>query len=127
MTNYQPQQGQMVRVRRYRIPGLATDGQVPVEDRTGRVAAVTTLAGDRQLRVFYLEGEEDHIAPGYVFLGGSPAMYLVTTVELVVQHQIRITVRGDRAVVSVVGDQPLPPGRYAGTVTRLTGSLGEVA
>jgi hypothetical protein len=33
-----------------------------------------------------------------------------------VSHRIRLTVRGDRATVTVIGDGPLPTGTYHGTV-----------
>jgi hypothetical protein len=45
----------------------------------------------------------------------------------VVQHQIRITVTGDRAVVTVAGDGPLAPGRYMGAVIRLADNRDRVA
>ena len=34
--------------------------------------------------------------------------------------QVRITVTGDCAVVTVAGDGPLPPGRYLGAVVKIT-------
>jgi hypothetical protein len=45
----------------------------------------------------------------------------------VVQHQIRITVTGDRATVTVAGDGPLAPGRYMGTVMKLADRRGTAA
>jgi len=44
-----------------------------------------------------------------------------------VQHQIRITVRGNRATVTVAGNGPLAPGRYMGAVVRLTDDRERVA
>lgn len=125
MGTYQPREGDLVRVRRYHNTTIAPGGTVTV-DRTGKVAKTAMLDipphHGARVPVFWLEGDEDHIATGYVFLGGSPSMYLVTVVEPVtapVQHQIRLRVIGDRAEVTVIGDQPLPPGRYLGAVVKL--------
>lgn len=120
-----PQLGDTVRVRRYRHTSLDISGVQPHEDRTGRVTCIRDLNGTGN-PAYWLDGEEDHIAPGYTFLGGGPyAMYLVTTVEPAPpqQHQIKLRVVGGRAEVTVIGDTPLAPGRYRGVVIK----TGEVA
>jgi len=61
--------------------------------------------------------------------GDTPAETVAGSVRhpgaIAVQHQIRITVTGDRATVTIAGNGPLPTGRYMGAVVKLTGNRSE--
>lgn len=101
---------------------LAREGKEPVaQDVTRRLKAAY-----KQLRRFRTRHPDCrftiHDAPG---VPGDDAPASPAAPK---QHQIRITVTGDRAVVTVAGDGPLPLGSYRGAVTRLAGSsVGNVA
>src|SRR5256885_8430110 len=94
---------------------LAREGREPApQDVTKRLKAAYT-----QLRRFRTRHPACrftiHDAPGVPgddAAGAAPAAP--------VQHTVRITVTGDRAVVTVAGDRPLPPGRYLGAVVQTT-------